>query len=236
MTNRFLIFTAVGLLAQSISCWATTKVEIDPEKTIEIVLSHEDINRFSVEDGVIVDTVSDANQLKAKLHPKTGSAFVSIANKQVLEKPVSFSLTTGCGEIQTFVVSTREGAGELVILQSAPSKEKEENPLTTDYHSNTIELLNCALAGHSPEGYGERELHTVDLLGVPSPLTSKAVKAFEGPFDTLFLFEISNPSRRPASISTNALKREGDLWVFLSKTTLIPGEKVPCLIATKKEF
>ena len=56
MTNRFLIFTAVGLLAQSISCWATTKVEIDPEKTIEIVLSHEDINRFSVEDGVIVDT------------------------------------------------------------------------------------------------------------------------------------------------------------------------------------
>ena len=235
--KKFLFaFSTIGLLIQSASLSATTKVEIDPEKAVEIVLSYEDINRFSVEDGVIVDTVSDANQLKAKLHPKTGSAFVSILNKEALEKPVSLSLTTGCGEIQTFVVSTREGAGELVVLKPSLEKERAENPLSTDYHSNTIEFLNRALAGKSPEGYGEREIHTIDLLGVPDPLTSKAIKAFEGPFDTLFLFEISNPSRRPVSLSTSSLKREGDLWVFLSKTSLLPGEALPCIIATQKEF
>ena len=236
MKKSFFAFAVMGLLIQSSSSWATTKIELDREKTIEIVLSYEDVNRFSVEDGVIVDSVSDATHLKTTLHPKTGSAFVSITSKKALEKPVSLSLTTGCGEIQTFVVSTREGAGELVVLKPSLEKEKAENPLSTDYHSNTIELLSRALSGKSPDGYGEREIHTIDLLGVPNPLTSKAIKAFEGPFDTLFLFEISNPSRRPVSLSSSSLKREGDLWVFLSKTSLLPGESLPCIIATQKEF
>ena len=236
MKKSLFTFAVMALLIQSASSWATTKIELDREKTVEIILSHDDVNRFSVENGVIVDSISDATHLKTTLHPKTGSAFVFVTSKKALEKPVSLSLTTGCGEIQTFVVSTREGAGELVILTPTLEKEREENPLSTDYHSNTIDLLNRALAGKAPEGYGEREISTIDLLRVPEPLISKAIKAFEGPFDTLFLFEVSNSSRRPASLSTSSLKREGDLWVFLPKTSLLPGEVLPCIIATQKEF
>lgn len=140
------------------------------------------------------------------------------------------------GEIQTFIVSSREGPGELVILRE---DEKEgglsETPLSIDYHSPTVELLSKVLAGKAPEGYGVRDVSEMDLRGVLDPLRSTALKAFEGPFETLFLFEISNRSRRPVSIDKNTLKREGDLWVFVPKETLLPGETLSCIIATQKE-
>jgi len=215
---------------------AMTKVEINPEKAIEIQISHEDVNRFSVEEGAIIDFIGDKSKVQSSLHPATGAAFVYVSKGQKLEKPVSISITTGSGEIQTFVVSSREGAGELVILSEKKEEAKEETALSTDYHSNTILLLSKVLDGKAPEGYGVRDVSEMDLNGIKDPLRAKVIKAFEGPFETLFLFEISNRSRRPASVDKNMLKREGDLWVFLPKETLLPGEILSCIIATQKEF
>ena len=230
------VLSMLAFLTSIASAHALTKETLDLEKAIEIQISHEDVNRFSVEDGAIVDFVADKNKIRSNLHPATGSAFVYISKGQKLEKPVSVSITTGSGEIQTFIVSSREGPGELVILRE---DEKEgglsETPLSIDYHSPTVELLSKVLAGKAPEGYGVRDVSEMDLRGVLDPLRSTALKAFEGPFETLFLFEISNRSRRPVSIDKNTLKREGDLWVFVPKETLLPGETLSCIIATQKE-
>ena len=224
------VFTWLGITGLH----ALTKETLDSE-TIEIQISYEDVNRISVEDGAIVDLIFDKSKLKATLHPSTGSAFVCVTKGKNLEKPASLSITTGSGEIQTFVISTREGAGEVVILKPMPETFDQEVSLSTDYHSHTIDLLGKVLSGKHPEGYGVRDVSEMDLLSAPDPLKAKALKAFEGPFDTLFLFEIFNRSRRPVSIDKNALKREGDLWVFLPKETLIPGETIFCIISTQKE-
>jgi len=215
---------------------ALTKVEINPKKAIEIQISHEDVNRFSVEEGSIVDFIGDKKKIHSTLYPATGAAFVYVSKGQKLEKPTSISITTGSGEIQTFIVSSREGAGELVVLSEKKEETKEETSLSTDYHSNTILLLSKVLSGQAPEGYGVRGVSEMDLNGIKDPLRAQAIKAFEGPFETLFLFKISNRSRRPASIDKNTLKREGDLWVFIPKETLLPGETLSCIIATQKEI
>lgn len=232
---RIQIFSMLAFLASIPGLHALTKVDLNSESAIEIQISHEDVNRFSVEEGAIVDFVGDKNKIKATLHPATGSAFVYVSKGQRLEKPASISLTTGRGEIQTFIVSSREGAGELVVLAEKKEELNEETSLSIDYHSNTILLLSSVLSGKAPEGYGVRDVSEMDLRGVSEPLKAKALKAFEGPFETLFLFEIYNRSRRPASIDKTMLSREGDLWVFLPKETLLPGETVSCIISTKKE-
>lgn len=233
---RHQILSGLAFLISMASVHALTKETLDPEKAIEIQISHEDINRFSVEGGTIVDFVADKNKIQSNLHPATGAAFVYVAKKQKLEKPVSVSITTGSGEIQTFIVSSREGPGELVILREDEKEGKQSDaPLSIDYHSSTVELLTKVLAGKAPEGYGTRDVSEMDLSGVKDPLRAKALKAFEGPFETLFLFEIANRSRRPVSIDKTALKREGDLWVFLPKETILPGETLSCIIATQKE-
>lgn len=233
---RHQILSGLAFLTSMASAHALTKETLDPEKAIEIQISHEDVNRFSVEDGAIVDFISDKNKIRSNLHPATGSAFVYVSKGQELEKPVSVSITTGSGEIQTFIVSSKEGPGEVVILREKEEEGSQlETPLSIDYHGPTVDLLTKVLAGKAPEGYGLRDVSEMELRGVLDPLRSKALKAFEGPFETLFLFEISNRCRRPISIDKNTLKREGDLWVFVPKETILPGETLFCIIATQKE-
>ena len=234
---RHQILSGLAFLISMVSAHALTQETLDPQKAIEIQISHEDVNRFSLEDGAIVDFVADKNKIHSNLHPTTGSAFVYVSKKQKLEKPVSVSITTGSGEIQTFIVSSREGPGELVILKEDEKKGGLlDTLLTTDYHSSTVELLSKVLNVKAPEGYGIRDVSEMDLTGVKDPLRAKALKAFEGPFETLFLFEIANRSRRPVSIDKNTLKREGDLWIFVPKETILPGETLSCIIATQKEL
>ena len=99
------------------------------------------------------------------------------------------------------------------MLSEKKEETKEETSISTDYHSKTILLLSKVLSGQAPEGYGVRDVYEMDLNGMKwtlmvlkTLLRAQAIKAFEGPFETLFLFKISNRSRGPASIDKNTLK------------------------------
>lgn len=228
--NAFLLITCAG----SVPLTALVEETIDPKSALEVTLSTTAPNRIMFEGGSIIDVVLDENKLQSFLHQKTGQVFLTPLN-EMKEHPTSATIMTSSGDAQTLSIFAKPGPGEIVVLkdkQNEPSKRKE---LSSDYHSPTVDFLNNILWGNIPYGYGVRALQE-ESFPIEHPLKTKSLRLLEGPFEEILVIEVSNHSKKVETLNPSAMKRQNDLWVFLSKTYLEPGEKTLAIISTKKEL
>ena len=186
------------------------------------------------EGGSVIDVVLDENKFQSFLHQKTGQAFLTPLN-EMKEHPTSVTVMTSSGDAQTLSILAQPGPGEIVVLKEKQNQASNQEGLSSDYHSSTVDFLNNLLSGNIPHGYGIRTLQE-ETFPTKSPLKAKPLRLLEGPFEEILVIELHNSSKKGEALSSSMFKRENDLWVFLSKTYLDPGEKTLGIIATKKEL
>jgi len=222
------------ILSNSLPLSALVEANIDPKSAIEITFSTTAPNRIMFEGGAITDVVFDENKFQSFLHQKTGQAFLTPLN-EIKEHPTSITVMTSSGDAQTIQVLAQPGPGEIVILKEQHSISSKKEELSSDYHSPTIEFLNDLLCGNIPYGYGVRSTQE-ESFPLDAPFIARSLRMLEGPFEEIRVVELQNRSKKTEPLNSSSLKRPNDLWVFLSKTHLEPGEKTIAIIAMKKEF
>ena len=94
--------------------------------------------------------------------------------------------------------------------------------------------MNKILEGKSPLGYGQRALTDKDNLQLPRPLIASPIKAFEGPFEEVLVFNIKNTGKNPIIINSESLKKDNASWVFLNAHELKAKEQALCIISIPK--
>ena len=228
--KRLLLLAAFGA---TLEISALVEHRIDPKTAPQISFSSTSPNRISCEEGSIVDMVYDQNRFSGFIHQKTGQAFVTPLLTES-DEPSSITLITSFGESQTIQVVSQPGSGEIVVLKGKP-EAKEEQILTTDYHSQTISFLNALLCGETPYGYGDCAHAQNRELKLKQPFKHERIKTLEGPFEIIHVYQVENASKRPQTLSLSSSKESQDVWVFQEKKDLFPGEKILAIISSKKE-
>jgi len=226
----FFLSALIGLTTLT----AVVEEILDPKSSIEVTLSTTSPNRIMVEEGVITDVIFDENKFQSFIHQKTGQAFLS-SLKEIKECPTSMTIITGSGEAQTFQVFAEPKPGEIIILKEKELASSKKEELSSDYHSPTVSFLNDLLWGNIPPGYVVRPIQE-ENFSLESPFAGRVLRTLEGPFEEILVLEVQNRSKRVETLKPSSLKSSNDLWVFLSKIHLEPGEKTTAIISKSKEF
>jgi hypothetical protein len=234
MMKRVISYMSVALCASPL--FALTEIELDPKTTPEVVLSISSPNRITFEGGEITNVRFDQNRFQAVIDEKTGEVFISPHAE--CTSPSSITLRTSNGKSQTLNATAQEGPGEVVYLYDKDAKAQAQAnhtlPLSTDFHSKTIDLLNDILSYKQPKGYGPKELKETQFP-LTLPLESTPLYLYEGPFDTLLVLSVENRSNTRILLDPNTLKSPRERWVFCQKTCLKEREKMLMVVCQSKE-
>ncbi len=227
-------FSLCGLLAISQTVFGLVEIEMNPKTAPEVVFSLTSPNRITCSEGSITGMHFDENRFQGAINERTGEAFLT--PRRELQAPSMVSLTTSFGETQSLLVNVKEAKGEIVVLKRSKEVKKEAlkadalPPLSTDYHSKTIKMLEAILDYKQPPGFAVRDPQKIPAFPVESPLNIEPLFFYEGPFDAIFVFSLENPSKKPLSINTRAMKSPGERWVFCPHRWLRSGEKTLLIV------
>ena len=222
----------LAALAALTKGFALVEEEIDEKHPLEAVFSSSSHNRISVEGGAVEKVFADSALFSVSIDSGTGNAFVNVL--RAIEKPATLTVVTSAGPVQDLLIASSDGPSEQVVLQ----EQEEIDPAVYGggvSHAPTVELLNQILEGKIPFGYGQREAPEGAALKLPEPMEAKLLKAFEGPFESIDVYELENRGEAPVVVSPDALKKEGVSWVFLNGHELARGQRILCLIGHPKE-
>lgn len=224
-------YFTIPLIATT-SLYAALEIGIDEKNPLPVTFSRISHNRISVEDGAVERVIGDGSIFSVTLDRVTGNAFVNVL-RDIGEKPIMLTVITSSGLIQDLSISSYEGHSQHVILQEEEEIE-EFLPNEELFHAATVEILNKILEGKIPLGYGQRGLEGEEKLELPNPLIATPVKAFEGASETIIVYRLQNNGRQPVVITSDSLKKDDHLWVFLNGQELKSKEQVLCVMAFPK--
>jgi hypothetical protein len=228
-----MIFTALVFFAMQHG-QAATEQKIDEKTPLTVKFSRQSHNRVSVENGSVRKVFGDLSLFSVSIDETIGQAFINVL-QDIAEAPASLTIVTSSGQVQDILIFADSRPSEHLILKEENENEDDLPSFNTEYHTHTIEFLNEILLGHTPLGYGKRELKVEDRLGLPVPLQVTPIRAFEGPFEKIVVYQITNRGRKPIVIKANAIKKPDDHWVFLDANELDFTEKALCIISSPKE-
>ena len=213
------------------SIFALVEHKIDEKKPLTIQFSKTSHNRISIERGSVEKIFGDETYFNISIDRTTGNAFVNVLRD--IPDHMALTIVTNAGLIQDLAVASADKPSEHLIL-----KEEEENDdliaPTSNFHGPTIEFMNKILEGKSPLGYGQRALTNKDTLQLPQPLIASPIKAFEGPFEEVLVFNVKNNGKDPIIINSESLKKDNASWVFLNAHELKTREQALCIISFPK--
>lgn len=231
MIRYFLVFTTLG----SSLMYGHIEKLIDEKNIIEVAFSPTSHNRISVKDGHIVKIHGDGNTFSVNIDQVTGNAFVTMKKELEKDKSAVLTVVTDSGAIQDLLINSAGKLGEHLVLKESDEFQEDENAAKPEYfHKNTVDLFNTILSDKVPIGYGWRELSKKDDLVLPSPLSVKTIKAYEGPFEIIVVYKITNTGKKTVSISPELLKNKENSWVFLNIQQLDQNQESICLISYPK--
>ncbi len=203
---------------------------IDEAHPIALEFSTSSHNRISIEDGHIEKIFGDAHFFRVTIDRSTGQAFINIVRE--ITTPQTLTVITSGGYVQDVHVVAADKPSEHLKLKE-PNEEMPVSQL--NLHTYSIELINSILEGKTPLGYGKRALEPRDHLSLPSPLEAVPLRAFEGVFESITVYRITNHGKHPALIRAGSLKQDKHIWTFINANELQEKEQAICVVATAKE-
>lgn len=213
------------------SVYGLVEHKIDEKKPLTIQFSKTSHNRISVERGSVEKIFGDESYFNINIDRTTGNAFVTVLRD--IPDPMTLTVVTNAGLIQDLAIASTDKLSEHLILKEEEDVDELIAP-PSNFHGPTIEFLNKLLEGKSPLGYGQRALNDKDILKLPHPLSASPIKAFEGPFENVLVFNIKNAGKDPIIINSETLKKDNASWVFLNAHELNAKEQVLCIISFPK--
>lgn len=230
MRNIIILMAAIFLANTTLE--AIQEYAIDEKRAHSILLSNHSHNRIAVSQGGVEKIFGDPAYFNITIDQITGQAFINIV-RTLPDRGTTLTLITRSGYTQDLNITAGDVPSEHVIL-----KEPGETPedIATNFQTFAIDTLNAIFSGETPIGYGQRVLTQDDNLELPSPLAAQPIKAFNGIFETLVIYRITNAGKENITIKANALKRERDSWAFINANHLKPKEQAVCVIASHRKM
>lgn len=229
----FLRIVLTFLLCTPLAHSAVEKM-MDEKASLHVTFSRQSHNRISVEHGSIRKLFGDQSLFSVTIDDVIGQAFVTLL-QDISETPASLTVVTSSGFVQDLLVLSEAKPSEHLILKEMDEEGESLSFFSTDFHAHTIDFLNDLLAGKTPLGYGKRSLQVGDQLEMPPPLQVTPLRVFEGPYETIVVYQIGNSGRKPIVINADLIKKPGDNWVFLDSHELDFTENALCIISSPKD-
>ena len=200
---------------------AITTVEIEEKTQKSLKLSEGQINRIAVSDGFISTIIANPTKFNVRVDEFLGQAFVTLF--QPIEQPEGFTVITDSGYTQDFLVTTREGAPEIVYL--------EEPAEVDDYTIPTIDFQQfyAVFHGLEVEGFTKRLLRQNETIEVGELLPYvQAINVYESLYEDVYVIHLKNHTRCDVKISSlddgewffcpvTHLKKNGETKIVISK-------------------
>lgn len=227
---RTLHLSLLPLLCFS-SLHALVEHTIDEKKPLSVTLSTASHNRISIEHAAVEKIFASEAYFHISIDRTTGNAFVTVLKK--IPDPITLTVVTSSGLIQDLVVISTDGLSEHLILKEKIDEEDEIDPKGT-FHEYTVAFLNEILEGFVPFGYGLRNPNEKDSISLPKPLMASVIKVFEGPYEKVVVYGVTNAGKDPIVMSSESLKTGNASWVFLNAHELKAKEKALCIISYPK--
>ena len=205
---------------------------INVTQPIHVQFSHKSHNRIGIEDGAVTKIIGDNGLFSVTIDQTTGQAFVTL--NQAIEEQSTLTVVSSTGAIQDLNVVSKDGPGQYLLLEDAQSCDDEYMD-SVNFQAMAVDFLNRILIGDTPIGYGVRDLSPDDVLVLPNPLATQAVKALEGPLDDIVIYKISNHGKTPVFLRPEAIKKAHQSWVFLTGHELTRGTTVYCVVCSPKD-
>lgn len=209
---------------------------IDTTTPLSCIFSSKYQNRVMVENGRIQKVIAaDEDRLSIFMEEISGQAF--ICARDYNPAATTISIVTETGIVQDLYITFSERLPEVVILKDSMFDEKQEKKqeqiqerVAENHASVRVEDL---LHGHIPEGY------------IPCPIKRgqwkpkkgivlETIAQLEGPNEILRVYLASNNLCKRNSLTECELQQPGCRWIFLETTSLLPKQKILCLIAVEK--
>ncbi len=219
----------VLLLSFGTSAFALVERTLDEKKPIDALFSTTSHNRIAIEEGAVEKVFADSSLFSIAIDSTTGNAFVNV-EKEILD-PVTMTVVTSSGAVQDLLIRSGSVPSEQICLHLPEDGESWALSFAPSL-AGSIATLNQILDGSIPPGFGQRE--QVNELSLPSPLIALPLRSLEGPFEILDVYEIRNPGKKPAPLSSEEIKGDG-AWAFLSARILEQGDKAICIIGRSKD-
>jgi hypothetical protein len=192
--------------------------EIDTTRAIECTFSSVQQNRIAVNQGRVKKVICPDGFFIFTMEPDSGQAFL-FPLRQFKEK-VTMSVITSSGEVQDLVVSLEEKPSEVVILYEKGTLYEDEEVTASDPLDTMVDVVKMILNGGVPPGYVARPGKRVSPQRIPSNLSVGHTLVLDGPFETVYAFEVINESRKALRLDQEDFKIQGDRWVFIKDETL----------------
>lgn len=214
------------LLIKSFHSFAVQYVPQDSTQVINVSLSHSHHNRIGIIDDRIKRVFFKNNNISLEIEEITGQIFV-----QALRVPcpnTTISIVSSSGDIQELELSFIDSPSEVILLtKSLPCQEICLNDKVDDSFFSSI--VNGFLNGQLPDGYQSIDDPEKPLM-VKEGLKLQRLNRLVNQEQIIFVYRLTNVSKRPKRIvecEVNIL--DGD-WVFLDRYDLKPQETALVLI------
>lgn len=186
-----------------------------------------------VENGSVQKIIFPEDNLSIKLEEHSGQAFIYAVGQ--LLNPITLAVVTKSGLVQDIEIEFKDLPAEVIILKE-PSTEETIEPVETDFPCNTNQpalskydriqlIINDIFAGSVPEGYRvfplERKVEKIKWGIESTPLIK-----LEGVEDIIYIYEISNVTKKRRSLSESEIKDKNSLWICLESHQIRPKEKI----------
>lgn len=211
---------ALLLLLSSLKLDAAAEIfQIDEEQSYLCSFSFTEPNRISIEGGAIKKVFFHEGDLSVVLDEESGQVFVSPSKHDA--KVATLCVLSDQKKMQNLQIAFEDRDAGIVIL-----KEKKQK-------SSILSTVEQIFAGQVPKDYELFKKKLPANKGVKG-VYFRCLRALENEQEILFVWELSNLSRKVLQINEEALKTAKDEYYLVQKTRLQPSEKTLAISARKK--
>lgn len=177
-------------------------------------------NRICIEGGSVKKVFFNEGDLSVFLDEESGQVFVSPA--QFDQKAKTLCVLSDQKKMQNLEIQFEEREAGIVILKDLLQKR------------SVLSDFDRIFEGYIPRDY-EPSTKALPANKGTKGVYFRCLRAMEGKNETIFVWELSNLSRRVLILNEEGLRTPEDEYYILQKKRLAPSEKTLAISATRRE-
>lgn len=200
--------------------------EIDTTSPLLCTFSEKFQNRILIENGKVQKVISaDEEKLSIFLEEVSGQAFIYARDPEPEE--TTLSVITNTGVVQDIQIAFSNRSSEVVILKDLDQEQSEEpEPKNQPCAENIMTIVSDVLLGNIPSGYFPCQVQC-QKWSPKSGIVLDLIAKLEGSRDSdLYLYQVSNTTKKKCELMECELQFIGCRWVFLEANTIFPKQTI----------
>ena len=229
-TKTLKYFYRLTLTAQMLFCPLSAAVfhEIDTTSPLLCTFSEKFQNRILVENGKVQKVISaDEEKLSIFLEEVSGQAFIYARDAEPEE--TTLSVITNTGVVQDIQIAFSNRSSEVVILKDLNQEQVDEieqkNKPCAPCAENIMTTVSDILLGNIPVGYFPCQVQC-QQWSPKSGIVLDLMTKLEGRDSDLYLYQVTNTTKKQCQLMECELQFIGCRWVFLEANNILSKQTI----------